>query len=155
VNSKQRTILVLGLIFVVLMGLYPPWRVAVERKVAVEPGDAVYVYEVRAGYGYLFSPELRVLGMVLYGSRRIDISLLVTQWIVACAITGVLFVGLSDAVFGSMKRLWRALNEEDRRTSMAPTEGDAEAYCYHCGQSIEKGQSACPACGKQLDWSDG
>jgi hypothetical protein len=26
-------------------------------------------------------------------------------------------------------------------------------FCYHCGQEVQRGQSPCPACGKDLDWN--
>lgn len=28
-----------------------------------------------------------------------------------------------------------------------------EPFCYHCGQEVAKGQTPCPACGKDLDWN--
>jgi endogenous inhibitor of DNA gyrase (YacG/DUF329 family) len=27
-------------------------------------------------------------------------------------------------------------------------------FCYHCGQEVVRGQSPCPACGKDLDWNN-
>jgi hypothetical protein len=30
-----------------------------------------------------------------------------------------------------------------------------EPFCYHCGQAVDQGQSPCPVCGLELDWTEG
>ena len=32
--------------------------------------------------------------------------------------------------------------------------GQKKPYCYHCGATVQRLQSSCPACGEDLDWSD-
>jgi hypothetical protein len=37
-----------------------------------------------------------------------------------------------------------------RATKTSPAE---RPYCYYCGQTVNLGQSPCPACGQELAWS--
>ena len=51
----------------------------------------------------------------------------------------------------------RAIVAEYERSLPGHTQGEVEiveTYCYHCGQGVERGQSPCPSCGLDLDWSD-
>ena len=44
---------------------------------------------------------------------------------------------------------------ESRLAKRSPEEPkSAEPFCYHCGQSVTVGQSPCPSCGIELDWSE-
>ena len=40
-----------------------------------------------------------------------------------------------------------------RRIERAGGRGTDEPFCYHCGQSVGRGQSPCPSCGQELDWA--
>jgi enoyl-CoA hydratase/carnithine racemase len=39
-------------------------------------------------------------------------------------------------------------SETDRESA----DSGAEPFCYHCGQSVQQGQTPCPSCGKPLEW---
>jgi hypothetical protein len=44
---------------------------------------------------------------------------------------------------------------ESRLRPGSPQTAEAVAvYCYHCGHSLAPGQSPCPSCGFELDWSE-
>jgi hypothetical protein len=46
--------------------------------------------------------------------------------------------------------------EYDRRL-VDHSQGEHEelgSLCYHCGHGVEQGQSPCPRCGLELDWSE-
>jgi hypothetical protein len=51
------------------------------------------------------------------------------------------------------------LEYEQRQIDRAERTGRGEAteeesFCYECGAPVPRGVSPCPACGKQLDWTD-
>ena len=51
----------------------------------------------------------------------------------------------------------RSVVAEYERTLADHSRGEGKtvgSYCYHCGQDVERGQTQCPSCGLELDWSE-
>ncbi len=89
----------------------------------------------------------------------------ISSEIVGEALTGVL--GRLPANDAS-PRVWvraedepraRPLIEEYQQRLIDRVEGGVteplagEPFCYYCGKEVARGQSPCPACGKELDWN--
>ncbi|MBI3469395.1 MAG: DUF2007 domain-containing protein [Planctomycetes bacterium] len=47
-----------------------------------------------------------------------------------------------------IERVESRAESEEQLDDEPPT----EPFCYHCGQSVQVGQSPCPSCGQALDW---
>ena len=77
-NNRQKTVLVLGLLSLVATGLYPPWTVRSD----VPGRPEVYSRVVR--YQFLFDPPTP---NQLFGSVSLNVSVLLTVWVVMLAIT--------------------------------------------------------------------
>lgn len=102
-NKKQRTIIIIGLGVILLMGLIPPWKCAfsVPRLAHLERP---------AGYGFIFYPpspvgvarsgeflESSIKRDPSYWSVRLDITRLFIQWIVvAITVAGICLVLKED-----------------------------------------------------------
>jgi hypothetical protein len=162
-NNKQRTALVVGLVVIVVMGLFPPYTDTTDGTVGYQflflkwaekeptlkllPPDAPQeVWNDRERVMKRWAEDQKRLG------RQLDGLMLLIQWVIVTAATGVFVVVLSDPYRrGSVSR--------PKRIAELPTvqtEDEApftELFCYHCGKPIEEGQSPCPACGKEVDWS--
>jgi hypothetical protein len=85
-NSNQHTALRIGLLLMVLMGLYPPWRGTVVANHVR--------YDAKAGYRFLFSPPEE--GDIGNGSRArlsggpiINLPLLATQWVLVASLSAL------------------------------------------------------------------
>jgi hypothetical protein len=46
------------------------------------------------------------------------------------------------------------IEDYDRHSGPEASNPQSPAYCYSCGEAVEPGVPACPACGNALDWSD-
>jgi len=163
-NSKQRTTLVIGLVVIVVTGLFPPYTETTGG---------------RGGYRFLFQEWLEdkkespgpPLSAAFEGDwaerertirqwaqdqkrigRQLDGVMLFVEWVIVAAATGVFFLA-----FGGPFRADLASRPSGRTESATEhTEDDVPCsgvFCYHCGKPIEEGQSPCPACGKEVDWS--
>ncbi len=97
-NKKQRTIIIIGLGIILLMGLIPPWKCAF--SVARLPR-----LERPAGYGFIFYPPSPVkvakseefgstfMGRPSYWSVQLDVKRLLIQWaVVIIAMAGIFLV---------------------------------------------------------------
>jgi hypothetical protein len=82
VNSKQLSVLWIGVGFIVLMGLIPPWQ---------------YQSSNPAGYGLMFSPPP--------GVHSVDITRLLIQWALVAIVSGALILSLKSAVQGSVGKV--------------------------------------------------
>jgi hypothetical protein len=81
-NKNQKKVIIVGLVLIVLMGLFPPW---------IHTFNVKAVNIERAGnYGFMFSPppperNLSFLNEKLWGVR-LDVSRLLIQWILVVVI---------------------------------------------------------------------
>ena len=85
-NSKQKKILIVGIVIVLLIGIIPPWNYTYKTS-------SIYI-EKDAGYSFIMSPPP---ARGRHGIK-IDISRLVIQWIVTIAATtgGVMLTAKKD-----------------------------------------------------------
>ena len=80
-NKKQKTILIIGVAIIILMGLFPPWT-------------CTYTYEsesskTSSGYAFIANPpKVRGFTFGTFGFE-LDISRLCVQWIVVIFATGL------------------------------------------------------------------
>jgi hypothetical protein len=82
-NEKQQKILRIGLIIILLMGIFPPWTYTLNT-------DKVNS-ESPAGYALIFSPpETQYKASAAFGIK-IDITRLIIQWVVVGAATFAFF----------------------------------------------------------------
>ena len=79
-NGKQRKIVVVGVLLFVLMGLFPPWTYTLDVQSTHR--------EKPAGYALIISPPGPEKDAPAFGVK-IDISLLVIQWLVLVTATGL------------------------------------------------------------------
>ena len=91
-NTKQRRVILIGFVVIVLMGLFPPW---LRTNVDVHAQSA-YAREEHDGYALVFMSRL-----VRHHSggghyRRVDCSLLLCQWFLVAAVTGLQVMSLAD-----------------------------------------------------------
>jgi len=92
-NKKQLISLWIGIIAIVLMGLFPPWMIGYSNK---------GLYCTTGTYHYILDPlgilddleENQIPQMEI--ARRIDLHQLVVQWVIVSAITGGLIVTFKD-----------------------------------------------------------
>lgn len=80
-NKKQRTILIVGIVVMILMGLFPPWT-------------ATYNYKSQhsqhpRGYAFIATPPHFTLYPIGSSGIVLDISRLSLQWIVVLLATGL------------------------------------------------------------------
>jgi hypothetical protein len=91
-NFKQQTAVRIGLVAIVLVGIFPPWRGTSNSA----PGRG----EVPAGYAPVFLPPEYVKFKGDSGGYptdpHIDLSLLLTQWVLVAALTGLIVSFLHD-----------------------------------------------------------
>jgi len=71
-NKKQRTILTVGILVIILMGLFPPW-------VKIFGGEGIR--KITVGYAFIAAPSDH--------RAVLDISRLCVQWIVVLLATGL------------------------------------------------------------------
>jgi hypothetical protein len=74
-NKRQRTILTVGIVVIILMGLFPPWTHSF--------GDESVLIKRPAGYAFIAAAPHLGYGVAL------DISRLCVQWIVVLLATGL------------------------------------------------------------------
>lgn len=88
-NPKQKKILIVGIVIVLLIGVVPPWKHTFKSSSTYS--------EVPAGYSFITSPPPRRAKSFSHGIK-IDISRLVIQWIVTIAATtaGVMLTAKKD-----------------------------------------------------------
>ena len=85
VNTRQRVVIVVGLLVLVLMGLFPPWEHVVTEGSSVWSRDA--------GYHPLVSPPAPLTDGVQ--QVRVDVSRLLIQAVVAAVACAASVVGLT------------------------------------------------------------
>jgi hypothetical protein len=105
-NKKQRTMVVCGYVVILLMGLYPPWRLTITQPEPASPRTPIpaeWAIEVDGGYACLTYqpwtiPEARRRRSegVAVQDIRVDKSLLLVQWFLVAATTGVIVMFLED-----------------------------------------------------------
>lgn len=90
-NKKQRTIILVRVIFIVAMILFPPWFSRYQNSYISLYGDRRFSsgdITKSAGYGLLFRPP--------YGATNVDTTRLLLQILGAAILAGGLFVVLKD-----------------------------------------------------------
>ena len=89
-NNKQRCVVVLGFVVILLLGLFPPWLLADQY-----PGNPRGVFEFCFELRTVFAPRLVSFG---YFDQhwRVDTSLLLVEWFLVSAVTGIIVVFLGD-----------------------------------------------------------
>ena len=87
-NWKQKICLWIGIVVIVMMGLFPPWM-------ATAPGEGNYV---AGGYGFILFPRDQ-FGESLW-LARIDFGQLAAQWAMVAVVTGGLIVTFADKKCG-------------------------------------------------------
>lgn len=71
-NSKQKNILIIGVVAILLMGAVPPWTYTFKSTSTYS--------ETPAGYGFIASPPSRRVASGMHGIKM-DTSRLFIQWI--------------------------------------------------------------------------
>lgn len=82
-NSKQKNILIIGMVVILLMGAIPPWNYTFKSSSTYS--------EAPAGYYFIASPPPRRMKSFSHGIK-IDASRLVIQWIITIAVMSVGFM---------------------------------------------------------------
>lgn len=77
-NSKQKTILIIGIVVILLMGTILPWNYTYKSSSTYS--------EAPAGYYFITSPPPRRMKSFSHGIK-IDVSRLIIQWIITIAAT--------------------------------------------------------------------
>jgi len=126
-NGKQRCVIVLGFVVVLVMGLFPPWLMTSEACLGYPPwsvitgdpdsvsddnvvGTRCVSYQRHAGYRLLFLPRKSFVSSTTaydgtktlvgrasgYHPCRVDTALLLIQWFLVSAVTGVIVMFLGD-----------------------------------------------------------
>ncbi len=119
-NSTQRRVILLGFVVILVMGLFPPWLKTsvtsldsppwitktgnVQAIESIEFGKGDIALEQHAGYKFLFLPRIEYAGggggddysFSFYHPRRVDCSLLLCQWFLVSAVTGIIVMYLGD-----------------------------------------------------------
>ena len=91
-NDKQKICLWIGIVFIVVMGLFPPWYRVVER-----PRDGTKIYSrYPAAYCCIFSPPNIRGGNFLGNTYKIDFARLAIQYFVVAVVTAGLIITLRD-----------------------------------------------------------
>ncbi len=100
-NNKQRRVILCGFIVILLMGIFPPWTKA--QLAVVLPwhpldSTSTYGYDVHDGYKWLGTSRTKTLPSFVDRKiyRRVDCSLLLVQWFLVSAVTGIFVMFLGD-----------------------------------------------------------
>jgi hypothetical protein len=80
INSNQRKVLIVGIIAIVVMGIFPPWTYTFKY-------ESTYS-EVPAGYSLIVNPPAPREEGYVHGVK-LDISRLIIQWLIVSASTGL------------------------------------------------------------------
>lgn len=81
-NNKQRIVIAIGVVIILIMGLFPPWVATLDRNHREYPGD----------YGLIFSPPDVTDVESGYGVH-LDISRLIVQWVtVILVVAGIVLI---------------------------------------------------------------
>jgi hypothetical protein len=89
-NAKQRLVIVVGFLVILLLGLFPPWLLADEF-----PGNPWGAYDSCFALRTVFAP--RVVSYGYFAQHwRVDTSLLLIEWFLVSAVTGIIVVFLGD-----------------------------------------------------------
>jgi len=92
-NSRQWVALRVGGVVILVLALFPPWRVG---SYANAGADRVVPCDLWAGHAFLFhSPDI-VEGQVRVGDVRIDLPLLLAEWVAVAAVAGLAASFLRD-----------------------------------------------------------
>lgn len=93
-NKKQKFVLWIGIIILLLMALFPPWTTSYEisemgihRRGRFDP-DPVEVKESVGGYGFILSPPRAAV--------RVDTGRLLAQWVIVALIKSGLLYTFKD-----------------------------------------------------------
>ena len=89
-NKKQRYLVVLGFIVILVLGLFPPWLLVQEGS-----GIQRSVYNLSFELRTVFAPRLE-RGSNFDQHWRVDTSLLLVEWFLVSAVTGIIVVFLGD-----------------------------------------------------------
>ena len=87
-NRRQTRALVAGVIAIVLIGFYPPWYHEYQNEVGGRR-------TVSAGFGSLTSPPVS-LSPDNYRATHVDLVVLLTEWVIATAITFGAIIYMAD-----------------------------------------------------------
>ena len=89
-NTKQRRVILLGFVVILLMGMFPPITVTVRAS-------REWTLDTHAGYGVLFlaNPTVGNGGPEAVGFRA-NTSLLLCQWFLVSAVTGIIVMYSGD-----------------------------------------------------------
>ncbi len=106
-NDKQRRVILCGFVVILLMGIFPPWKMYVANP--IYGGESLspigkWAFEDDAGYAWLFTrpsqiPEVRqhnASDETIIRGVRVDTSLLLCQWFLVSAITGIIVMFSGD-----------------------------------------------------------
>jgi hypothetical protein len=99
-NNRQRCVVLAGFIVIVLMGLYPPWRVTLVNG-GLDSNSPKYAFSVPAGYDVIIDhPQKAMEYFQSKGSQcvewEVDKSLLLVQWFLVSAVTGIVVMFLES-----------------------------------------------------------
>ncbi len=87
-NRRQARVIVLGMVFLLAMGLYPPWHHIFVNEVG---GQRIAF----AGFGSITNPPHPLSGINWYATR-ISLDILFTEWAVVVATTAVLVFAMRN-----------------------------------------------------------
>jgi hypothetical protein len=94
-STKRSAVLRIGSILILVLALFPPWRI--QSYAYAEVGGSAVPCEIRAGYSFLFSPPSEPSkGWATWprvGEALIDLPLLLAEWAIV-AIVAVLALSL-------------------------------------------------------------
>jgi hypothetical protein len=93
-NGKQLVVLRVGVFVILLLALFPPWRVGSYTNAGT---DRVVACDFRAGYAFLFNPPESVEHQARVGDARIDLPLLLAEWAAAAGVTWLVASFLRNA----------------------------------------------------------
>ncbi len=103
-NSTQRRVILLGFVVILVMGLFPPWRKTLLEHPQTGSVNLTYMrtgefysYEMHDGYKLLSQPRHEEdHGGLNTFHQRVDTSLLLCQWFLVSAVTGIIVMFLGD-----------------------------------------------------------
>lgn len=80
INEKQKKLIIIGVVVIILMGIFPPWTYTFKYKTAnsSEP----------AGYGFILSPPAKKSKALPHGIE-LDVTRLCVQWLIVSFATGL------------------------------------------------------------------
>lgn len=85
-NRKQKIVLIIGILVMVCMGLYPPWRIEMGKRFVVDEYTPSKI--VSGGYALLFDPPHNAIGL--------DVVRLIIQCAIIAALTACIVIGIRN-----------------------------------------------------------